>query len=328
MSPATLRRCMREAEEGVSRRPPGRPSHGPEEHDQARRLVTGALERTGWSAGEGAVYHALDGEVPLRLVRAALRDLKAARRARMARKARRTRTSLEVEARDALWSLDATHLGRDAGARAVQAEVVREVASTRTIEVRVGPAADARDVIATLEAARRARETLPLVLASDNGPAYVSEELEAYLAEHEVIHLRSLPRTPQHNAWSEHGMRELKEETGLGKGVRVDDQEEALACLLAARDRLDEHRPRRSRGWRTAAEHDAALPRATALVDRTSFYETTRCAVDEAVLHSTSERERRRSTRAAILHCMQTFGLITMTRGGAQVPDAKSCRVS
>ena len=108
----------------------------------------------------------------------------------------------------------------------------------------------------------------------------------------------------------------------------MDDQEETLVRLLAARDRLDKHRPRRSRGWRTAVEHDAALTDATALVERTRFYEAVRCAVEEAVLYSTSDRDRRRSTRAAVLNCMQLFGLITMTRGGAQVPDVISCRVS
>ncbi|MCB9915600.1 MAG: hypothetical protein H6828_10690 [Planctomycetes bacterium] len=51
-------------------------------------------------------------------------------------------------------------------------------------------------------------------------------------------------------------MRELKEESLLGKGVRVLDIEAARARLLAARDKLDGHRLRRTRGWKTAVEAD------------------------------------------------------------------------
>ena len=121
MSPATLRRCEKEAEEDVCRRPLGRPARSHDEHEQARCAVQQALERTGWSAGEGAVYHELDAELSMRLVRAALKSLKAERRARIARRAKRERTTIEVDARDALWSQDATHLGREAGGSAVQA---------------------------------------------------------------------------------------------------------------------------------------------------------------------------------------------------------------
>ena len=112
MSTATLRRCEREAEGDVCRRPPGRPARSQDEHKQARRVIQQALEQMGWSAGEGAVYHELDGEISMRLVRAALRSLKAERRARITRRAKRERTTIEVVARDALCLGDRVKTGQ------------------------------------------------------------------------------------------------------------------------------------------------------------------------------------------------------------------------
>ena len=320
----TLRRWERAAEE-AERPPPGRPSRSPGEHIRARELVSAVLDEQGWSAGEGPVRRALGARLSLRLVRRALAELKRERRCRHRAALVRQRRSIQVNARDALWSQDATHLGRDQHGRAVLAEVIREVASTRTLEIAVGPAAAATDVIAALERARMARGTLPLVWATDNGPPYVSAELARYLAGHQVIHLQSLPRTPQHNAWAEHGMRELKDEAELEQHHGT----VALhASLLLARERLDRNRPRRSRGWRTAVQADLEARAAEDVVPRARFYAAARCAIDAAVLHSRSRLERRRATRAAILLCMERFGLITRNRAGDAETSANSYRVS
>ena len=68
-------------------------------------------------------------------------------------------------------------------------------------------------------------------------------------------------------------MRELKAEAGpLCQNGRLRGRKRLRKALLAARDRLDSRRPRASRGWRTAVEHDRALPAAAELVDRDLFY--------------------------------------------------------
>jgi transposase-like protein len=325
---STLRRWVRAAEEGAVLRRPGRPPRGEDERERARELVAAELEQQGSSAGEAPVHHALGGRVPLRLVREVLRELKRERRGRHARHRAEHRRSIHVEARDVLWSLDGTYLGHDPEGLAVMAEVLREVGSTRTIEIAVGPPATGADVVVLLERARRMRGALPLALATDNGSAYCSQVVARYLAESQVVHLKSLPRTPQHNAWSEHGMRELKEEADFERTVPSLVARTARLALLEARDRLDEHRPRRSRGWRTAVEHDAALVPAGLLVDRLGFYAAVCCAIQEAVLHSRSRREHRRATREAVLLCMQRFELITMTRGGATIQADETCKLS
>ena len=89
-------------------------------------------EPAGWGTGEEPIARVL--QMPRARVRRALAPLKAERRARMRKRARSTRRSTVVQARDVLWSMDATHLGRDARGHAVQAEVVREVASTRRLD--------------------------------------------------------------------------------------------------------------------------------------------------------------------------------------------------
>jgi len=322
-SPHTLRRWEREAGEAM-RPPPGRPRASERVRAAARERVLEEVQRQGWRVGEDPVHRAL-GDVPKRLVRESLAELKRDHRRRKRKIAERERTTIHVHARDGLWSQDATHLVRDEQGTAVQAEVVREVASTRTIEIAVGPAARGNDVIAALERTRADRGTLPLVWATDNGSAYVSKKVARYLAKQQVVHLRSLPHTPQHNAWSEHGMRELKEEADL-EGVC---QPLGLRNLLhAARDRLDQCRLRRTRGWMTAVQADAAAPPATSLVSRARFYKQARSAIREAVINSCSTKKRRRATREAILQTMERFKLITRTRVGEPFTPAISYIVS
>jgi hypothetical protein len=309
--------------------------------ERARGLVRGELERQGWSAGEGPVHRALRGAVPLRLVRRVLGERKAERRGRIEREERERRTRIEVRAGDALWCLDATQLGREVGAAlgpAVQAEVVRDVASGRTLGVSVGRAATAAEVIALLEQVAKERGGLPLVLVTDNGAAYSSEGFEAWLAEREVVHLRSLPGTPQHNPWAERGMWELKTEAGLGlrgvgggssrtKGGLV-DAAKACARLMAAVGRLDGERPRRSRGWRTAARMDRDLRPWNRLTRLSSLWKKVRGALARAALGSKPGRARRLAEREAILVTLERCGLLKRNRGGCQPPQREAAGVS
>ena len=296
--------------------PPGRPRLSEREREQAREAVRAELERKGWGAGEEPIWRALGGALPRARVRAALQELKTQRRQRLCKEAQERRVSIEVSAADALWSLDATHLGRDQEGKAVWGEVLRDVASTRTIEVAVGPAACGAEVVTLLDNAVLARGSVPLVLVTDNGSAYRCELVADWCRTRKVLHLFSLPRTPQHNAWAEHGMRELKEDAALGKGVLVHDIEWARERLVRSRDRLDGARLRRSRGWRTAREADAQAPHWAELVDREAVFENASCEIERTVLDSMNERARRRAVREAILGTLEHFSVITRTRGG------------
>ena len=132
---------------------------------------------------------------------------------------------VDVFARDVVWCLDATHMGRDGGGE-VQGEVLKDVCSSSLLLVSVGHTATTAEVIAALELVAAERGGFPLVLATDNGGAYRSAQFEAFLEAHGIVHLLNEPHTPQHNVVAEHGHGEIKRETGLGKGSKL----EALPC--------------------------------------------------------------------------------------------------
>jgi hypothetical protein len=121
---------------------------------------------------------------------------------------------------------------------------------------------------------------------------------------------------------------ELKAEAGLGAGVVLDSPDEALARLLDARRRLEEHRPRACLGGRTAADVDRMLPSWEAAVDRGAFYAAACQARDEALRDVTGARARRRAAREATLSTLERFGLAYRTRGGARLPAAKAEGIS
>ena len=182
------------------RRARGRPAKRPER--RAVWAVARAWRRMGRSAGWRPVHAAL-AAVPRRHVQLVVGALKRRRRARAERRRERLRTRLIAAGRDVLWSLDATHLGRDATGRVVEGQAVREVATTRTLALSAGGAVDTADALAVVAAAAAERgRRYPLVLVTDNGSPYTSEDFERFLAEHHVVHLRSLPHTPRQAAMS------------------------------------------------------------------------------------------------------------------------------
>jgi len=344
-----------------SARGPGRPRRPIGERRAALRHVARASRSAGCGAGWLTVRKALAKPVPDRLGREHLAALKARRRKRERERIERRRMHTEVLAKDALWSIDATHVGDG-----TEAVVVREVATTTTADIGVGAAPDAGDLVRALGRARDDRGCLPLVLALDNGGPMRSEEMRAWAEREKVVLLFSLPRTPQHNAWSEHGMRELKEEAGLetrtscarssrrlpparDPGLREANMAfpgppggpsatgppdaaghalDVAARLERARHTLDHNRPRASRGWRTAVAVDADMAPWYRALAREHFHEAACSAIREALAVPGTARARRRAVREAILATMERFGQIRRTRGGAPLLAVRSENIS
>jgi hypothetical protein len=100
----------------------------------------------------------------------------------------------------------------------------------------------------------------------------------------------------------------VKAESGLGRGA-VLDLETARARLALARDALDLGRLRATRGWRTAAELDAIVPRGDACVDRRAFFEAAGSAVETAVRGLEDPDAARAAERDAIITTLCEFGL-------------------
>jgi len=305
---------------------PGRPGHSVADE----RAALWAVARQWRVEGPTAGWRPLDDKLPqtpTRLVQAGLSRLKRRSRRRQERRRRAQRVHVEVLHRDVLWSQDGTHLGR-CRRRPVNAEVVREVASGRTLDASVRDRAprdaDIRAQLQTLADQGR----LPLVWATDNGSWYRSGAMRAWLAAQGVLDLPNRPHTAQDNPWAERGHRELKAEAGLGRGVVLDSVEEAVVRLAVARERLDEYRLRPRLGARTAAAVDSTLPSWEGLVDRRAFYAAACRAREDAVLGLTDARARRTAERQAIWRTLESFGLVRRTRGGAPLPPQQAEGIS
>jgi transposase InsO family protein len=314
VSPRTGRRWQKLAQgDPAACRGPGRPAHAAEVRAEVQVAARSVLERLGWSTGERTVHREI-GKYSLYQVRVALRDLRAERRARKQRLRESLCSHVRVLARATIWSLDGTHLGRDAWCTAVVGEIVRDVASTKTLGVSIGPPPSSEEVVVLLQRVVEESGERPLVVASDNGGEN-QEALVSWCREHGVILLRSLPRTPQHNPWVEHGNGELKAHTGLGKGVLVLNPGVLPDLLRRALDRIDGAIPRCSRGWQTARQSYRSLPCAETLVDRRGFVDEVHCAIGRAVQDCCTWREERLAEREAILQVLERHGLVTRTRG-------------
>jgi len=319
-----------------SERGPGRTPHAPRLRRKARRLVGRAWKAQGKRAGWRTIQAVLGQALPTALVQESLKAWKAHARRKEERRRQARRVHVKVHATDALWSTDATHLGRLDG-QLLEGRVVKEVATTKTVALAVGPPTTAADQIALLKEAARQRGTWPLVLALDNGSANRAHATQRLLAEQRVVPLYNVPRTPQHNAWAERGIRELKEESGLDEGLGVlaagprcgparsfeEAASECAARLQHARAHLDHVRVRTSRGGRTADAVDAQMPAWYRGVDREVFHAAACRAIHKAVEGCNNPRARRRAEREAILQTLETFGLITRTRGGLPLPGSK-----
>lgn len=150
-----------------------------------------------------------------------------------------------------------------------------------------------------------------------SGAPYKSPVLALFLAALRIVHLRNEPRTPQHNAWSERGMRELKATARLAARPPA----RRLAALGRAAAQLN-RRPRLAKNNLTALELRRLMYPTTALVDRETFYRAAAAAMAAAVPKQTKGRARRRTERAAFFATIEQFDLIIRYPGGVRITPA------
>lgn len=329
VTPHWLRALARRLERGEEKRARGRPRTPEGERARVRALVAEQLRAQGFTTGWRPVLWALieaekvtgvPRKVSVSLVQQETSALKEAARAGARRAIEEAREGHDVLCRDAVWAQDATHVGRLALGEEIQAEVATDRATTATVIAAVGPPAAGDEIRRHIERAAAERGGPPLVWQSDLGSANTSAALAAHLEAGRIIHLRSRVHRPTDNPAAEHKNRELKEESGLGKGVRLSSAEEAAARLGPARRRLDERRPRASRRYRTAAQLDRELPRADARVARASFYAEARAAMKAAVLGLTDPDEIRKAEQDAVWRTLEKHGMARLRVGPQHVP--------
>jgi transposase InsO family protein len=309
-------RTLRNWESGVDVqvRHLGRPAVSPSKRFQARLKVARELKRQGSQAGWRPVLAAIGPMVSTRLVQESVGELKKRHTQRRRKWLAAQRVSVKVLSPHVIWTQDATHLGR-LDHKAVQAEVVKDRATLGYVDVAVGLPANAEEILWMLNG-HKLKQCLPLVWATDNGSAYRDQRVEAFLKQEKIVHLLSRTHTPQDNAAAEKGIRELKEEAGLGKGVKLSSPEEAAQKLAHSWDVLDHQRLRASKGYRTADELKMFLPSWSGSVKREEFYEQACKCMEKAVKGGETAREKRQAERQAVYETLEKFNLVERTRGG------------
>jgi transposase InsO family protein len=340
----TLWNWRREGERGS----PGHPPHSAEAKawalEECRRVW--ALLPRGHD-GEGSVLAALSREgveVPLRLVRESVKALKAERRARVEQRHQENRVHVTVLAKNAVWALDQTHLGRDEQVEQTGL-VVREALDQLVLGLSAGPRAAGPDVVRLLERTAGERGVWPFVVQMDNGSENKNHEVREVLTRHQVIALWNEPHTPQHNARVERTIGDLKRAGGFhtraarGAGatqgpvcspeVGVLETDRSLCVrLFAAWRTLNEETPRPQLGGLTPAELDRIAEQAEDRACRARFYTHVCSELERIARAPESARALRKLQREVIWSALQEFGLVTRTRGGMPVPTVKAEGIS
>lgn len=297
VTPQTLRNWRRQAAQEA---PPkiGRPRHTQEGRREVNRLVAIEMERQncpGWRP----ISKALKG-LPVRLVQAAVKAYKEEKEAEAQERIEANRTRTEVLAREAIWAIDGTQSKDEKQARLhSQAVKDRGSLSYRAAEESEVPWV-ASDVVGILAE----QESLPLVMASDNDKLYCGRESSGWFKEKKIVHLRSLPRTPQHNGAMEIAIRELK-----------DAAEWSGKSLEETAKQLNEYRLHGSKGYKTSTVLDAELPVAYHLVSRDEFYEKCMSRLRRLEESPMEGRAKRMVEREVIFATLEEYGLIKRTGG-------------
>ena len=299
--------------DGVPEKKIGRPVYTNAQHRHAIWSVGRELRRQGYP-GWLAVSVGLRGCVPTRLIQLYVRRFKKKRVDRKKARILRHRIKVEVVGRDVIWGQDGTHVGRCDG-EGIESQVMRDRGSLSIIGVQTGTVADHEEVLVLFKSVAEARHGYPLVWSRDNGSMYAHEDVRAHMEKHQVIELRSLPRTPQHNGAAENTNREIKDVAELGQGCRLQTPEFAQVQMQKARVLLNNNRVRRSKGLKTSNELDEGLPSVVG-IDRTGFYQECQRRMRQAVAGAKTIRAGRLAERETIFRMLEEHGLIKRTRGG------------
>lgn len=293
----TLRNWRNQAMKDVPKM--GRPSYSDEVLNEAKKLVFEQMKLLG-SPGWRPIAEILKSKVSVRLVQRFVSEYKFAER----NKPRETVTT-KVHGKNVIWSMDGAFTKEECK---IENQVIKDRATKCWVGTGSKPkASDAENVIETL---KRSFELngMPLVLSTDNGSAYSNKQVSSFLRKLKIVHLQSLPRTPQHNGSVEVGIKELKEI------MRSSDVPLKEAIKIA------NARPRRyGRKWSTSI---CAFENCDVLYNeivRDNFYKS----CDEQLCNLKNDflnyRERRLRERSLIFEELMRRGFVTqwkMTKNG------------
>lgn len=291
--------------------PIGRPSYTKETREKAKLLVCREMTLQG-NPGWRPIDVALKGKVPTRLVQEYVREIKKEKRKEARDKKNQNTKVATVQMKNVIWTMDGTHLGR-LDRKSIESQVIKDRGSLLTLGVSTGGSATGKEII-TLLTELKSKRYLPIVLSTDNGAAYCNEEVRCFLKNNKIVHLLSLPRTPEHNSSSEIGMRELKECAVLGKGTRLTSVDQGHNLMVNSAKSVG-NRPRASKKFNSAKDLDDIMFEANTLIDRDRFYKDCQQGLSEIQTKACCARDRRMQERELILGMLEECGCVKQTRG-------------
>ncbi len=277
-------------------------------------LVARELKRQGYP-GSSAIAIELKGKVPLRLIRKYVSEVKERRRLRKLEEIRLNQVRVEVKAINVIWSQDGTHLGRK-NKKAVESQIVKDRGSKKIIGVLTGVTATGSEIVHGLELLKEKRG-LPLVWMTDNGAAYCSKDVREFVEREKVVHVRSLPRTPQHNGAAEVMMREIKTDSQLGKKTVLDSEKDAHARVVNSASKINKNRRRMSLSFKCSSEVDDEMRVNGKKVDRALFYEEY-CHEIKKLVNVQEMREKRLREREIVMCLLEKHEMILRKRSGLE----------
>ena len=281
-----------------SRPRPGRPRYSESQRIRALISVGREWKRQGTSVGWRPVHGKLEGTVPTRLLQSTLSRLKLLHRNQIRKDRALNRQSARVNFKNVLWVQDGTkHQG-------AQFQVIKDRGSLKVLSVRKNGSDNAQAVLDQLKCTKMQRG-LPLVIGTDNGSMYTSKKVQEFLEENKVIHLRSLPRTPQHNGAMECAIREIKEVATLDNY----SMEQAAGVLNGSRLRARFL-------FKSSEQADEEMTAGYDEDMRTRFFEICRSRFKIAEAGSENARSKRMTERKIVFETLEQFGFIELNRGG------------
>lgn len=292
----------------------GRPRYNSSDHRRAMILVARELKRQGYP-GSSAIAFALKGKVQLRLIRKYVFEIKERRRLRKLEAIKLNQVRVEVKSVNVIWTQDGTHLGRKKR-KAVESQIIKDRGSKKILGLFTGQTALGSEIVQGLELLKKERG-LPLVWMTDNGAAYCNKEVREYVEREKIVHVRSLPRTPQHNGAAEVMMRELKTDSQLGKKTVLDCEKNAHDRLVNSAVRINKNRRRMSLSFKSSNEMDEEMRVNGKKMDRALFYEEYQSEM-KTIVNVQDVREKRMREREIVMCLLEKHEMIIRKRSGLE----------
>lgn len=242
-------------------------------------------------------------QLRIRAVQTIIGELKSRKRKRLSIYKKQNQETVKINKVGGVNSIDGMLLKN--GSECI---LSRDRASRKVKIKRCDDSLRAKDTIDFLQELKNKNE-LPLVLCTDNGSPFCNNEVEEFLDKNYIVHLKNLPRVPQHNGACEIAVREFKDVFN-----EFFDAEKTTNIL-------NNNRLRGSLSWRSVTEFEKANFKEITLKERIEFFNETKQNIKKGLVGITNAKEKRKIERRAILNTMEAFGLATIIKGH---PPAKS----